>query len=148
MAEALGVAGSVVGIISLGIQISQGFLQYYESWKSQDEDIADMCVSLENLLRTLVVISETIQPPTNFTRSVVENVEKNVGSTKQAIDKLCDELRQVQNLGIPKQGARALMRRHLRRALYPFKKPTLSKIEQAVGEARSNLGPALDALQL
>ena len=60
MAE-LGVAGSVVGIISFGIQIAQGLLRYYGSWRDQDSDIADMCASLDSLSRTLAVLSETFQ---------------------------------------------------------------------------------------
>jgi hypothetical protein len=148
MVEALGVAGSVVGIVSLGIQVAQGLLKYYESWKDQDQDISDMCVSLGSLLGTLMIISETIQPPAKFARSVTENVEKNIQRIKQAMDKLSDELGQALNLGLPKQGARALMRLHIRRALYPFKEQTLLNIQQVISEACSNLNTALHALQV
>jgi len=148
MAEALGVAGSVVGIVSLGIQVTEGLLKYYESWKDQDQDISDMCVSLESLLGTLMILSETIQPPAKFARSVTENVEKNINSIKQAVNRLSDELGHALSLGLPNQGTRALMRRHIRRALYPFKEETLQKLQQVISEARSNLDLALHSLQL
>jgi hypothetical protein len=148
MAEAVGVVSNVVGIISFGIQVAQGLLRYYASWKDQDQDIADMCASLESLLGTLTVLSKNIQPPTTFDRSVTENVERNVGRTKLAMNKLADELGQALGLGVQKYGARALMRRHVRQALYPFREQTLLKIRQSVSEARSNLDAALQTLQL
>ncbi|OCK89794.1 uncharacterized protein K441DRAFT_699583 [Cenococcum geophilum 1.58] len=40
------------------------------------------------------------------------------------------------------------MRRHVRRALYPFREETLSKIQRVVSEARSNLYLALQVLQV
>ena len=148
MAETLGVAASIVGIVSLGIQVTRELLKYYESWKDQDQDISDMCVSLESLQGTLMILSETIQPPAKFAKSVTENVEKNIRCIKQAVNKLSDELTHTLCLGLPKKGARALMRRHIRRALYPFKEETLLKIQQVISEARSNLDLALHSLQL
>jgi hypothetical protein len=78
MAE-LGVAASVIGIASFGIQIAQGILQYYGSWRHQDSDVADMCVSLDSLSRTLAVLSETFQrhdlPSMSIQESVVESVD-------------------------------------------------------------------------
>ncbi|KAH0536219.1 hypothetical protein FGG08_006886, partial [Glutinoglossum americanum] len=148
MAEALGVAGSVVGIVSLGIQLTQGLLKYYESWEDQDNDISDMCASLDSLQRTLTILSKTIQPPARFGMSIKDSVEKNVNRTNGALEKLKGELRKVQGTEPPKPGARSTMRRHVRRALYPFREETLSKIQRVVSEARSNLDLALQVLQV
>jgi hypothetical protein len=49
MAEVLGIAGSVVGIVSLAIDLTQGLFKYYGSWKHQDDDTSDMYTSLDNL---------------------------------------------------------------------------------------------------
>ncbi|KAI9783263.1 MAG: hypothetical protein M1839_004103 [Geoglossum umbratile] len=105
MVEPLGVAGSAVGIVSLGIQLTQGLLKYYGSWKDQDSDISDMCVSLDSLQRTLTILSETIQPPARFGRSIKDSVEKNVNSINGALEKLKDELREVQGIEPPKPSA-------------------------------------------
>jgi len=144
----LGVAGSVVGIVSLGIQVTQGLLKYYGSWKDQDSDVSEMCISLDALSRTLTILLETIQPPAKFGMSITENVEKNIKNIDQALSKLKDVLRKVQGPESPKPGVRSAMQRQLWRALYPFTKETLSKIQRIVSEAHLNLNFALQVLQV
>jgi hypothetical protein len=148
MAEAFGVAGSAVGIVSLGIQITQGLIKYYGSWKGQDIDIASICASLDSLSETLKILEKTIQPPARFNKDIKDNVEKNVNAISGAVQKLDDELRKVHDVESPKSGARFAMRRHVRRAFYPFKEETLNKIQRLVAEARQNLDLALLVLQM
>jgi len=59
MAE-LGVAGSAVGTASLGIQVCQGLLQYYNDWKSYDDDIAAICGSVNDLRDSFSMLSSTV----------------------------------------------------------------------------------------
>jgi hypothetical protein len=94
MAE-LGVAASVVGIISFGIQIAQGILQYYGSWRDQDSDVADMCVSLDSLSRTLAVLSETFQRHDPPSMSIQKRVVESVDRVNIVMKKLKDELKKV-----------------------------------------------------
>jgi hypothetical protein len=145
MAE-FGVAASVVSIASFGIQIAQGLLQYYGSWRDQDSDVADMCASLDSLSRTLAVLSETFQKPPRM--SIQTRVVETVDCVNIAMKKLEDELKKVQNTESPNPGVRAAIRRHVRRALYPFKEETLRKIQNAVSEARSDLNLTLQVLHM
>lgn len=146
MAEALGVAGSVVGIVSLGIQVTQGLLKYYGSWKDQDSDISDMCASLDSLWETLKILSNTIQPPARFDKAIKDSVEENVNCTDGAMGRHNDELKNVKDTESTMSGAR--MRRHVRRLLYPFREETLSKIRRFISEARQNLDLALQVLHV
>jgi hypothetical protein len=148
MGEAIGVAGSAVGIISLGIQAAQGILWYYRAWKDQDGDISRMCSSLDNLIGTLKVLLKTIEPPATFGKSVKGSVENSINAFHETLKKLESELEKVENTEPPKPGARSAIRRHVRRACYPFKEATLVKIQGDISEARSNLSLALDVLGL
>jgi len=148
MAEAFGVASSVVGIVSLGIQLTQGLLKYYGSWKDQDNVVADMCTSLDNLSGSLTVLEKALQPPARFDKSVKDSVEKNINAMYGTMRKLEDELRKVRDAESPKVGVRSAMRRHVRRGLYPFREETLNKIQRVVAEARQNLDLALQVLQM
>jgi ankyrin repeat domain-containing protein 50 len=148
MAE-LGILSGAVGLVSFGIQITQGLLEYYGSWKDQDTDVSDMCASLDSLLRALTILRETKQRHATSSMQVENSVEEIVNRVDEAMKKLDDELRKVRGTEYPKPGGmRAAMRRHVRRALYPFKEQTLRKIQQVVSEARSNLGIALQVLQV
>jgi hypothetical protein len=147
MAE-LGVMASVVGITSFGLQIAEGLLQYYGSWKDQDSDVADMCVSLDSLSRTLAGLSETLQRHNPPSMPIQERVVESVDRVNITMKKLEDELEKVQNTESPKPGVRAAIRRHVRRTLYPFKEETLRKIRNAVSEARSDLNLTLQVLHM
>jgi hypothetical protein len=148
MVESLGVAGSVVGIISLSIQISQGLLKFYRSWKDQDSVVSDICVSLESLSETLTIMLTAIQPPAKYDKIVKNNVEENIDRMSGTLKKLEYELKKIQGTETLKPGARATMRHHIRRAFYPFKEETLNQLQRAVAEARSNLDLALQMLQM
>lgn len=141
-------AGSVVGILSLGIQVAQGFLKYYGAWKNQDNDVLNICTSLDNLSDTLTILVEKIQAPTRFDENVKSNVEKSVNTFGGALEKLKDELKRVQDTESPKPGVRSTMRRHARRAFYPFKEDTLRRIQGVISEACSTLILALQVLHV
>lgn len=53
MGDPLSVAGSVVGLISLGIQVSQSLISFYTAYKDQNSDISKTIRRLENLQDTL-----------------------------------------------------------------------------------------------
>ena len=148
MGEAFGVASSTVGVISLGIQTAQGILWYYGAWRDRDDDVLRMCASLDNLKGTLDVLLKAITPPAVFSKNVKENVEKSIDTFNETLQKLRAELDKVKDTEPPKSGARSKFRRHVRRALYPFKEATLAKFQGGVSDARSNLSLALDVLKL
>jgi hypothetical protein len=148
MSEAFGVASSAVGVISLGIQIAQGILWYYGAWQGQDDDVLRICASLDNLKGTLDVLLKAINPPAVFSKNVKENVEKSINAFNGTLQKLRAELDKVKDTEPPKSGTRSKFRRHVRRALYPFKEATLAKFQGGVSDARANLSLALDVLKL
>jgi ankyrin repeat domain-containing protein 50 len=51
--DGLSVAASVAGIISLGIQVTQSLIDFYEAYKGQKSNIANTAKNLENLLCVL-----------------------------------------------------------------------------------------------
>ena len=50
------VASSAVGIVSLGVQVCQGLLSYYDGWKSFSSDISSTYNSIDDLSRTLALL--------------------------------------------------------------------------------------------
>ena len=90
MAEAFGVVGSAVGVISLGLQTVQGILWYYGAWQDRGDDVLRMCASLDNLKGTLDVLLKAINPPTVFNKNVKENVEKSIDTFNGTLQKLIE----------------------------------------------------------
>ena len=56
-------AGTAVGIASLGIQVCQGLLSYYEAWRSYHQDICDACSKASELEKTFALLNDTLQAP-------------------------------------------------------------------------------------
>jgi len=145
----LDVAAGVVGIISFSLQICQGILQYYGSWKDQDSEVANMCASLDNLSGSLTVLSHTVQRHA-LRPSILDIAAKNMNRVNMDMERLEVELKKAQSADNEslKPGVRAAMRRHARRAFYPFREETLQKIQNAISEARSNLNLSLQLLDM
>ena len=144
MAE-LGVAGSAVGIISLGIQVCQGLIQYYGSWKDAPKDVAQMCKSLHNLEELLKVLKVTIKDKGVATQAET-GVQNSIDACAISIDELQGELIRVQEV----KGSSISSKVHGqgRRLLYPFRESTLLKLREIVVETRGNLSLAVDVLHL
>ena len=139
---------AVVGIVSFGIQVTKGLVDYYSSWKDQDSDIAHICTSLENLSRILDILSDTLHKDLSPNTRIQNTVVENANHVKVAMVGLQEELNSIQAEDSPKPGVRSFMRKHIRRSTYPFKEKTLHKIQESVAEARSNLNTILQLLQM
>lgn len=59
---ALGVAGSAVGITSLGIKVGQGLLAYYDDWKDYKSDIGGAFDLVADLSKTLGLLQGSLEP--------------------------------------------------------------------------------------
>lgn len=60
MAEALGVASGVVGIVSFGIELCQGLLEYYSSWKDAESEVITTYNSIQDLTKILLLVESTL----------------------------------------------------------------------------------------
>lgn len=82
MAEALGVASGVAGLISLGVSVCQGILTYYNAFRDSQEDIKQMCASIGNVTKTLLAIDLTIRQG-HFDQNIITMVESSVNLCTQ-----------------------------------------------------------------
>ena len=144
MAE-LGVAGSAVGIISLGIQVCQGLTQYYGSWKEAPKDVVQMRKSVQNLEETLKVLKVTIKDKGVATQAET-GVQNSIDACTVSINELQDKLIGVQK--VKGSGIWSKVNEQGCRLLYPFRKSTLLKLKGIVAEIRENLSLAVDVLHL
>lgn len=86
MFESLSVAGSVAGLISLGIQITQSLIDFYNAYEYRDSDLIHMIERLKSLLNIFQCLIKTLLKR-DFQadeRGLLENIETSI--------KNCDEL--------------------------------------------------------
>jgi hypothetical protein len=144
MAE-FGVAGSAVGVISLGIQVCQGLMQYYGSWKDGRENIVTMCKSVGSLAETLKVLRKNVDGK-SLAGDATKNVQSSMAACLGGIKELEDELARVQE--VKGSNLRSKIHEQGRRLLYPFRESTLVKLKEIVSDIRDNLSLAVETLHL
>ncbi|EXF79023.1 hypothetical protein CFIO01_05783 [Colletotrichum fioriniae PJ7] len=147
MADPLSTAGSVVGIISLGIQVVQSIYKYYSAAKDQHSDIARTLRKLEDL-QSLLERLNTHLSDRKFRSSekpLLQNIESTIQQCEESIDELGQEARKFEKT--PTDSARAAIKGAVRRLAYPFRESTLLKLHEDIDYLISQLSLALSLLQ-
>ena len=140
MGDPYSVVAGAAGIVSLGLTVCSGLLEYYGSWKDSPSDIVTMCESLEALTKTFQLLDEKVRHPL-LDRASVDRVTESIISCAAGVQKLKSKLDKICDV-------KAGMSAHLQRAQYPFRQKTLMSLHQTVSDLRSNLGLAASTLQL
>ena len=145
MTDPFSVASGVLSVVSVGLTVCQGLLQYYGSWKDSQKDVAAMCASLEGLTKTFRLVEGTIKDR-HFSQAIVDRVTESIDLCETGVDELDAKLLKVKMT--PVKGVEDQVRGQLRRALYPFKESTLLKLRETISDLRDNLSLAISTLQL
>ena len=125
MTEPLSVAASVAGLVSLGIQVTQSLVNFYNTYKYRDSDLVHMIERLVSLLDIFQCVKKTL-PHRHFQadeRSLVESIETSIKSCEEWIQELQDECQKFSKTSL--QGVKAAVRVAGRRVTYPFRQSTL-----------------------
>src|SRR5450756_1631066 len=121
-----GVASGALGVISLGLEVTQGLLKYYGSVKNATTDIARLCDATANLSVSLTRLQESLQRVSPGDLTVYE-AQKQVLLSQGSIKHLQVAL-ESDNFKIkPESGSgwRERVKVKGRNALYPFRESTL-----------------------
>ncbi|EON65785.1 hypothetical protein W97_05024 [Coniosporium apollinis CBS 100218] len=138
--------GTVVGVVSLGLQVCKGLVDYYDSWKSYSGDIAATHGYLEGLQKALGLLKESLKshpPPANLEAAANESI----AACKEGVGRLENKLRKVEQTS-KSRGLKGKMQAQTLRAFYPFKESTLAKLKEVVQDLQSNLGQVMSAVHM
>ena len=144
--DPLSIASASVGILSFGLTICHGLLEYYHSWKDAEGDVAKMYHAIQGLAKTLIIIKLTVEHKV-FNRSIVSQIEESIGSTAAGIMSLKKKLDKIR-ISSSQDGWKEKSKVQFRRALFPFKESTLVKLKELSNELRENLSLAINVLQM
>jgi Cdc6-like AAA superfamily ATPase len=140
------VLGTAVGVASLGIQVCQGLLTYYDTWKTYDSDISDACRFIAELSKTFSVLQGSLKDPT-LDKERAERVSNALQSCSDALIVLSARAQKLRKHAQPVSTAQKVLWQ-TQRLQYPFRAKTLSKLKANVDEIQSSLQIALQVLQL
>ncbi|RBA12698.1 hypothetical protein FPRO05_04148 [Fusarium proliferatum] len=149
MADPLSVAGLALAVVSLGLQVTGGITDYFDSLKSRDQDIASIIQQNDTLKKTLQVIESSISRFQNDHRTATE-------ALRQFLDSSNDELKvlegMVATLTTDDQGSstgrRTKARNKGKKLLYPFHRPKLEQMATKLHHINATLQLGLQSLGL
>ncbi|RSL49385.1 hypothetical protein CEP53_009168 [Fusarium sp. AF-6] len=148
MGDPLSVAGSAVGIISLGIQVCQGLVQYADAVRGQQRDVDDGMDEVRSLLAVFKSLEQTI---TRIKTDSPENAKSLLEYLRQAEAKLGSlevVLKEVGILVDTSGSIKGKMEKTCRAAIYPMKKSKLDGARQNVQSILVILTTALQTVDL
>lgn len=145
MADPISVAGTAVGIISLGIQLCQGISEYYTAWKDHNEHVQRTCEAVDTLCQQLKTLDNALQNDV-FARDIMIDVHASIVRCEDGVIKLREKLKKIKKL----EGSafRDKVENQVRHYLGPFRESTLAKFREIVHELRGRLQFAMDTLHL
>ena len=148
MGDPISVTGSVLGVISLGIQVTQSLVNFYNSYKIQNPDLAHTRHMLDSLLEIFQSLEKTLSDREFLAdeQDLVKNIETSIKNCDDLIYEMQDEVQKFDKTS-PEETI-AIIKRAGRRATYPFRQSTLQKLDEDIKDVRANISSALDALQL
>lgn len=147
MSDPFSISTGVVGILSFGIQVTQGVFDYYEAFRSQYSGVGKLLDKSHRLLVLLGQLSEHLkgQRFCQEDQQLVKSTEEAIGSCKECIAELDDELAKFKKSNV--DSILAVARTTTRRLAYPFRKGTLQNLEEDVDSIITQISQALQLLQ-
>ncbi|KAK6421215.1 hypothetical protein LTR81_005891 [Elasticomyces elasticus] len=139
------IAGSAVGVVSLGIQVCQGLLQYYGDWKGYHKDIEASHKAVQGLTETFVLLAQVLNGNVAVNDDQRRNVENCVASCEDSVGHLKDRLAELRKHEHP-TAFREKVKASGSRLLYPFKKESLDVLRKLVQEILQRLMLAMNVL--
>ncbi len=140
-------AASVAGVISLGIQVTQSLIDFYEAYKGMKSDVVNTAKKLENLLCVLNSLHGQLNNRKFRAneQDLLKTVEGSIEVCEENVDELQTRLEKFKDSS--GDGIRAAVRTATNQLAYPFKVSTLRKLDADIDEMISHLSLALQVLQ-
>jgi hypothetical protein len=147
MGDPFSVAGTAVGITSLGIQTFQALSQYYTQFRGLHEDIDD-------ILNRIVGLRDILQSLASFKDSIAFGNSESSTELRTAL-RACEEVLQRLKTSAEKCSAtkcpnnpRDRLQLARKRLLWPFRRDTLLNLQTTLNGFQDNLSMALQVLGL
>jgi uncharacterized protein YaaN involved in tellurite resistance len=147
MADPISVAGTAVGSISLGLEICQGLLSYYQSYKSCGDQLNHLHVKLDNLKSTLETLQVLLQTSNPSNTPAIVNVTHSIASCETDMKKLRAYLDKCKINPSP-QGIKEKFQKFVQQTAFPFREKTLNGMKNTVKDLQENLNTALHELEM
>ncbi|KAJ5382404.1 hypothetical protein N7517_000315 [Penicillium concentricum] len=139
MSDPLSVAGTAVGIISLGLQVCGEIVSFCQAWRGFDEDIQNIGQKANGLCMPLRSLRQLIKDFRTTDPTIANDLEEKAKSIEEAIKRLKTAVDRYART-TSEQGS---LRFQLKKAAYPFRKEWLRDMADDLDSVQGVLATAL-----
>ena len=139
-------AGTIVGVLSLGITVCDGIIKYCRSWKNQDDDVRALIALTGGLKQLLEDLDKRLQPNPAYGPRILQLVKSSIQGCTEHIDSvvhLSDKYATGRTSGL--KGKANDMVHKLK---FPFEKKALDELRDIMVAFRGNVNTALQVLTM
>lgn len=149
MGDPLSIIASAGGIISLGITVCQGLIDYYQAFAGQYRDVRVVVQDLQGLEKSLTLLRDSLTRRPDL----LDLVGPHIVTLKGRIDDLQPILDRFRGDASRRdvsghQAFKEMVKTTAHRTLYPFMKGTISELRDTVWRAQDTLCLALQVVQV
>jgi hypothetical protein len=139
-------AASVAGLTSLGIQVCQGLLAYYDAYRDYHIDIRSTYDSITYIAEVFVSLNDVLEDP-KLPAKLKAQVLVGITACEASLLKTQAKLQKLRTHDVP-VGARQKAWAELQRMCYPLRASILAKLRELMDQLREDLSLAINVLQL
>lgn len=145
VAEAVGLAASVAGLVTLGLQLTCGILKYVDAFESRQKDLDFVREQSDALKATLLAVGEGLHSQ-GQSGEVIAAVTQSMQSFAKELSSLQELHSDFADCG--SQDWTAQVENKKKKFAYAFNRPKIQELGQRLQKASDTLQLALNALGL
>ncbi|KAK4224141.1 hypothetical protein QBC38DRAFT_25931 [Podospora fimiseda] len=146
MADPISLVGLTAGLVSLGLQISEGAFKFIDALKCRKEEIASTRRQVDDFKSLITSIETAAQQFQTGYPTIKIAVLNCINSCKTELTGLESFLVELIEQDPSTTGLRAHLKSHGKKLVYPFERPKIEKLEKTLDSANGKLLLVLQTL--
>ena len=148
MSDPLSITGTTVGIISLGLTVCQGLIDYVDGLRCRKDDIESTLRHINCLRETFVIIESAISNLSRDHSAATAAVDESLRLLEENLHRLWLVLNELRKEAFPSDNFNSKVAAQARKLSYPFRRTNLRRLETSVHDLNGTLQTVLQALDL
>ncbi|KAI0186443.1 hypothetical protein EV127DRAFT_438992 [Xylaria flabelliformis] len=148
MADPLSVAGVVLGVVSLGLQVSSGLSDYLDAVRGRTEELNSVKQQAAEMKDLLLTIKDLFPQLENDWPAPTTLIKRHVKSCDTEISALYALLSELSQTASSSSGIRLKLAEQKKKLIYPFNRSHVSRLEKRLTKVNGALQMALQVTEL
>lgn len=148
MADAIGLAASVAGLVSLGLQVAGGIGSYIDGVKARREELTVVSTGVRNMQSSINVLRNGMPGLSASNQAASGAATSAMKACEEELRSLADHLNDLVEFPAQEHGFKNSVQQQKKKLTYPFHRPSLNNLERRLDSANNVLQTAVQALEL